>query len=62
VTVVVEVELGADLAARVLRAVDVDVGQARLERVEELVVLARVDALAGRSDDVLGPDRARDGP
>ena len=60
--VVARLQLGADLAARVLDAVDVDVGDAGVDGVEQLAELARGDALLGRADHVSGLDDALDRP
>src|SRR4030095_13783752 len=60
VVVVVELELGSDLAARPLNRVDVGVGLAGADRADELVELAGRDALSDRADDVSRPDRAAD--
>ena len=58
--VVVALQLGADLAAGVHRRVHVGVRRAGADRPQELVVLARGDALAGRADHVGRLDRSAD--
>lgn len=58
-TLVVVVDLPADLAAREGRRVDVGVGHTGAERPDELVEIARGDALTQRADDVGCRDRPR---
>jgi hypothetical protein len=58
--VVVALELGADLASWVERAVDVGIRRAGANRVDELLELAGRDALTCRADYVGGVDGAAD--
>ena len=51
-TLVVVVDLAADLAGWERRGVDVHVRHARADRVDELAELTRSDPLARRADDV----------